>query len=65
MANQGRLDDTTIRTLPGGTVSYVKYALTTFENQANLLTYMANRPLYTLEKIPFPGFAQTFYALIV
>ena len=47
----------------------------TFENHANLLTYLANRLLFTLENGfqgaikcqsgPFLGFAQVFSALIV
>ena len=58
-------------TLPGCTELYGKHTQTrTFEHHANLLAYMANRPLCTMENgfwgvvecqgSPFLGFAQAF-----
>ena len=63
-------------TLPGSTESYSERTQAcTFENHANLLTYMANWPLFTPENGfqgaikhqggPFLGFAQVFSAVIV
>ena len=63
-------------TLPGSTASYGERKQTrTFENHANLLAYLTNWPLYTLENGfwgvikcqggPFLSFAQAFSALIV
>ena len=58
-----------LATLPGSTESYSEHTRT-FENHANLLAYLANRPLFTLENgfqgtikcqgSPFLGFAQVF-----
>ena len=68
-------------TLPGSTESYSECTQAcTFENHANLLTYLANWPLFTPENGfqgaikhqggpflggPFLGFAQVFSAVIV